>query len=104
VFTSTGGSVVLVSLATLQSLNTTTVTLANSAVLQVTDPILGLLSFKGDIPADSAGFVVGGSDDSLHLISAATGTDGATSVSGLGLLQADGVTEALPNLVAIRNQ
>jgi len=101
VLTSTGGSVVLVSLANLQSLSTTTVTLANSATLQ--DSTTGLV-FKGDIPADSAGFVVGGNDDSLHVISVATGTDGTISVSGLGLLQADGVTEALPNLVAIRNQ
>jgi hypothetical protein len=101
VLTSTGGSVVLVNLANLQSLTTTTVTLANSATLK--DSTTGLL-FTGDIPADSAGFVVGGSDGELHVISLSASTDAALVISGLGLLQADGVTAALPNLVAIRNQ
>jgi len=101
VLTSTGGSVVLVNLANLQLLSTTTVTLTNSATLQ--DPTTNLV-FKGDVPADSSGFVVGGNDGELHVISLSTSADAAFDISGLGFLQADGVTAALPNLVAIRNQ
>jgi hypothetical protein len=102
VLTSTDGKVILVNLANLQSLKTTTITLQNSAVLQ--DPTTGLF-FQGDIPADSSGFIVGGSDKYLHEISTSTGTEFNTlSLSGLGLLEADGVTDALPNLVAIRNE
>jgi hypothetical protein len=96
--TTNGSNVFLVSLTTL--LTTTTVPLVNSAVLQ--DPTTGLV-FKGDIPADSSEFVVGGNDGDLHEIIVGSGTDSAFSLSGL-LLQADGVTNAPPNLVAIQNQ
>jgi len=57
--------------------------------------------FKGDIPGNSSVFIVGGSDDDLHEITA--GGDTAFSLSGVGLTNAAG-TDALPNLVAIRNQ
>jgi hypothetical protein len=105
VLTGTSGSVVLINLANLQTLTKTTITLQNSAVLQVTDPTLGLLLFKGDIPASSGVFVVGGSDGFLHEIffSASPLTD-TVSAAALGLLPADGTTAALPNLVAIRNR
>jgi hypothetical protein len=99
VLTSTSGSVVLINLANLQTLTKTTITLQNSAVLQVTDPTLGLLLFKGDIPASSGVFVVGGSDKFLHEIT----VSGDSTFSISGLLQADGTT-AVPNLVAIRNR
>jgi hypothetical protein len=100
VLTSTSGSVVLVNLATLNSLTASTVTLANSATLK--DATTGLL-FKGDIPASSGIFVVGGSDGFLHEILVSTATDNV-GASPVGLTQADGITTALPNLVAIRNR
>jgi hypothetical protein len=98
---STGSSVIMVSLSPLQSLVPTTIPLANNANLK--DQTTGLV-FKGDFPADSSGFVVGGNDMYLHEIVVGSGTDNAFPLSGVGLLQADGVTNALPNLVAIRNQ
>jgi hypothetical protein len=101
VLTSTGNNVTLVSLANLQALTATTVPLQNSATLfdSTTN-----LTFKGDVPASSGEFVVGGSDDNLHVISFSAGTDTAIGVSGLGLTNATTGAEALPNLVAIRNQ
>jgi hypothetical protein len=102
VLTSTSSSnVALVSLANLQSLQPTTIPLVNSALLK--DPTTGLV-FKGDVIGDSSAFVVGGNDGFLHTISVSLGADLAFSLSGLGLLQPDGATPALPNLVAIRNQ
>lgn len=102
VLTSTSGSVVLVNLANLQTLTKTTITLQNSAVLQVTDPTLGSLLFKGDIPASSGIFVVGGSDGSMHEITVSGDT--VIDISGHGFVQADGTKAALPNLIAIRNR
>ncbi len=102
VFTSTGGTsgvIVLVNLANLQSLKTTTFTLANNVTLQDST---GLLC-KGDVPANGSGFVVGGSDGNLHEILVSSPAETVVLLTG-GLTQADGVTAALPNLVAIRNQ
>ena len=96
----TGSSVAFVSLSNLQALTVTTVPLKNSATLK--DAATGLV-FKGDAPASSGEFAVGGSDKNLHVISASSG-DTAISLSGYTFFQADGVTPALPNLVAIRNQ
>jgi hypothetical protein len=98
---STGSSVTLVSLASLQSLQTTTIPLVNSANLK--DPTTGLV-FKGDVIGDSTAFVVGASDGFLHTVFISFSADYAFDITGYGLLQADGVTAALPNLVAIRNQ
>ena len=105
VLTSTSGSVVLVNLSALPSLTATTVALVpgvsgGSVALQ--DPAT-LTFFKGDIPASSGIFVVGGSDGFLHEIIVSTATDSVSSVP-VGLTQADGTTIALPNLVAIRNR
>ncbi len=97
VLSSTSGNVVLVNLATLNSLTASTITLANSATLQ--DLATGLL-FKGDVPASSGLFLVGGSDKLIHKIT----VSGDSTFSISGLLQADGTTAALPNLVAIRNR
>ncbi len=96
---STGSSVILVSLTNLQSLTTTTITLLNNANLK--DQATGLV-FKGDIPADGSSFVVGATDKNVHLIT--TGGDSAIDLIGFGLVEADGVTAAFPNLIAIRNQ
>jgi hypothetical protein len=105
VLTSTGGSVVLVNLATPSSLTATSVSLipgsGSSATLQ--DPATGTL-FKGDIPATGGVFIVGGSDGFLHEISFSAPPTDNVSAAAVGLLQTDGVTTALPNLVAIRNQ
>jgi hypothetical protein len=95
-----GSSVAFVSLSNPQALIVTAVPLANNATLK--DATTGLV-FKGDAPASSGAFVVGGSDGNLHVISA-SGGDTAISLSSFTFFQADGVTQALPNLVAIRNQ
>ena len=105
-----GSSVAFVNLSNPQALTVTTVPLANNATLFCTYnkdttpqcPTSGL-TFKGDIPASSGEFVVGGSDGNLHVISASAG-DNAIPLSSYTFFQADGVTQALPNLVAIRNQ
>ncbi|MGA2962186.1 MAG: hypothetical protein ABSD96_10980 [Candidatus Korobacteraceae bacterium] len=106
VLTSTGGNVVVVNLATLSTLTATSASLVpgtsgSSATLQ--DPVTNTL-FKGDIPATGGVFIVGGSDGFLHEISFSAPPTDNVSATAVGLLQADGVTTALPNLVAIRNQ
>jgi hypothetical protein len=60
--------------------------------------------FKGDIPASSGVFVVGGSDGFLHEISLSGTPTDTVSTAAVGLVQADGTKAALPNLVAIRNR
>jgi hypothetical protein len=60
--------------------------------------------FKGDILASSGIFIVGGSDGFLHEISLPGTPTDTVSATAIGLTQADGVTAAVPNLVAIRNQ
>jgi hypothetical protein len=99
-----GSSVAVVTLSSPQT--ATVIPLANNAYLCCVTPPNGTtpLPFTGDIPAGSFEFVVGGNDDNLHFISFSAAADTVIGVSGLGLLQADGATEALPNLVAIRNQ
>ena len=103
VLTSTSGSVVLVNLATL-NIADSDVRLVTPGLFSATlqDSATGLL-FKGDIPASSGIFVVGGSDGFLHEISVRD-LNGHHQSAAIGLAQADGVTTAVPNLVAIRNR
>ena len=102
-----GSSVAFVNLSNLQALTVTTVPLANNATLEATGR--GRITLRRDWcsrgmrPASSGEFAVGGSDGNLHVISPSSG-DTAISLSGYTFFQADGVTQALPNLVAIRNQ